>query len=219
MCFFFLKGISRYINVKKHDILDIHAFILHLKWEIDESNMFQYVYTLNPKCVFFEGAQSRSAWKNILLWFVCFLCQLRGVLQVEFWFRQNLFGNCCMSASSGFNFSKFIYLIYPDFSDFISMSSLGCIPSVERLSGNVSINVGLDGHLQNDTVKDCASYCASTIIKYQTLYSINHSKMIWLFIQTEVFLTCRRWNSQTIWFVWGFGRQQAKQVFVWHMFI
>ena len=26
-------------------------------------------------------------------------------------------------------------------------------------------------------------------------------------MQTEVFLTCRGWNSQAIWFVWCFGRQ------------
>ena len=58
------------------------------------------------------------------------------------------------------------------------MSSLGCIPSVERLSGNVSINVGLDGHLQNDSQRLCKLLRSSTIIKYQTLYSINHSKMI-----------------------------------------
>ena len=47
---------------------------------------------------------------------------------------------------------------------------------------------------------------------------IIRSETIW-FILTEVFLICRGWNSQTIWFVWGFGREQAKQVFVWHMFI
>ena len=89
-------------------------------------------------------------------------CQLRELL------RQNLCRNCCMSASSGFNF----HVCHTSFIQIFSISHSrfpGWVPSVERLWGSVSLIFGLWTFTEWHRQRLCKLLRCGIITKCQTL--------------------------------------------------
>ena len=122
------------------------------------------------------------------------LCQTWGFCNLNFDLpRQNLFGNCCIVSAVTVHLSRF----YP-----------GSFASITMVFGPYS--------KRWEIVRQCFNAFWTMSIYRMTranfVNSIIHSKTIW-FMQSEVFLTCRGWNSQTIGFVWVFWTRTGKTGF------
>ena len=168
---------------------------------ITSSNTFSVVLYV-PDFVFFECTSFSSSWQKCFAVVCAFSVNHRGFCNLKF---ELPIDKICSEIVAWYprvraSVSRLSQFVYPDFIQILS-------PLYSK---------------RWKIIRQCPNKLCTLNIYRMTQANfvdlIIHSETIW-FILTEVFLICRGWNSQTIWFAWGFGREQAKQVFVWHMFI
>ena len=155
---------------------------------------FRFLLSFMFLILFFSNVPRLRHIEKIFCSCLRLLCQTWGFCNLNFDLpRQNLFGNCCIISAVTVHLSRF----YP-----------GSFASITMVFGPYS--------KRWEIVRECFNAFWTMSIYRMTranfVNSIIHSKTVW-FLQSEVFLTCRGWNSQTIGFVWVFWTRTGKTGF------